>query len=115
MMSICVMIKHDGGQNDTSISWDKNLPVYGARMLFAPKRKLNLKKYMLWSDSLHLMDTKYFICCSFNYDVHDDIIKPKQHIALSRLEFLLSFCNQLSIVTFTLFTLTVRKSSLKQR
>ena len=38
-----------------------NVPVYGAHMLFSPERKPNPKKYMLWSDSIHLTDSKYFI------------------------------------------------------
>ena len=35
-------------------------------MLFLPKRKPNLNKYMLWSDSVHLTDPKYFIYGPFS-------------------------------------------------
>ena len=35
---------------------DENISVYGSRMLFKPNRKPDLKKYMLWSDSVHLTD-----------------------------------------------------------
>ena len=62
---------------------DNNVPVYGARMLFSQKRKPNLKKFMLQSDSVHLTDTKYFIHGSFNFDAHDDIIQPNQHVYLT--------------------------------
>ena len=49
-----------------------NVPVCGARMLFSPKRKPNLKKVMLWFDSVHLTDPKYSIRGPFDYDVHDE-------------------------------------------
>ena len=75
-------------------------------MLFSPKRKPNPKKYMLWSDSVHLTDSKYFIHGLFNYDAHADIIQPKQRVALTHWEFLPSFCSQFSIVPPTLFPLT---------
>ena len=65
---------------------------------------------MLWSNSMHLMDTKYFIHGHFNYDAHDDIVQPNQHVALIHWECLLSFCNQFSIVPPTLSTLIVSKS-----
>ena len=41
------------------------------------------EKYMLWSDSVHLTDIKYFIHGSFNYDSHNFIIQPKQHVAIT--------------------------------
>ena len=84
-------------------------------MLLSPERKPNLKKFMLWSDFVHLTDTNYFIHGPFNYDDHDDIIQPNHHVALTHWEFLFSFCNRFSIVPSTLSTLTVRKSSLKKR
>ena len=58
---------------------DNNVPAYGARMLFSPKRKSNLKKYILWFDSVHLTDTKYFTHGPFNYDAHDNIIQLNQY------------------------------------
>ena len=70
---------------------------------------------MLWSDSVHLTDHKYFIRGPFNYDVHDDIIQPNQNVALTHWEFLFYFCNHFSIVSRTLSTLTVSNSSLKKR
>ena len=94
---------------------DNSVLVYGAQILFSPKRKPNLKKFMLWSDSVHLMDTKHFIHGPFNYDTHDDIIKPNKYVTLTHRKFLLSFCNQFSIVISTLSTLIVRKYSLKKR
>ena len=91
-----------------------SVPVYGARLLFSPKRKLNQKKYMSWFDLVHLTDRKYFIHYPFSYDTHDDIIQPKQHVPLTRWKFLISFCNQFSIVPPILSTFTIKKSSLKK-
>ena len=70
---------------------------------------------MLWSDSAHLTDTKYFAHGSFNYDIRDDIIQPKKHVVLTHWKFLFYFCNQFSIVPPILFTLTVNLISLKKR
>ena len=94
---------------------DNNIPVYGARMLFSPKRKPSLKTYMLWSDSVNLTNTKYFIHGPFNYDAHYNTIQLNQHVAIIHWEFLLSFCNQFSIVPTTIFTLMFSKYSLKKR
>ena len=66
---------------------DNNVLVYGARILFSPKRKPNLMKFMLLSDSVHLTDPKYFSHVHFNFDTHDDIIQPNQNVALTRWEF----------------------------
>ena len=38
-----------------------NAPIYVARTLFSSKRKPDPKEYMLWSDSVTLTDSKYFI------------------------------------------------------
>ena len=72
-------------------------------------------KYMLWSDSVHLTDSKYCIHGPFNYDEHIEIIQLKQHVALNHWEFLLSFCSQFSIVPPTLSTLTVCELSTVKR
>ena len=57
----------------------------------------------------------YFIHDPFNYDTHNDIVQPKEHVALTHWKCLLSFCNQFSIVLPTLSTLKAIKSSLKKR
>ena len=44
---------------------DQNVPVYGARMLFGSKQKLNLYKYTLWTDLVHLTDACCFIRLAF--------------------------------------------------
>ena len=62
-----------------------NVPVYGARILFGPTRKLDLKKYILWTDSIHLTDPSCFLHGPFNFDTRSDVIKPKQYIALTPL------------------------------
>ena len=53
---------------------------------------------MLWSDSAHLTDTKYFAHGSFNYDVRDDIIQPKKHVILTHWKFL--FFSVTNLVSF---------------
>ena len=64
-------------------------------MLFSPKRKSYLNVYMLWSDSVHLTDTKYFIHDPSNYDAHGEFIQPKQHMALICYVFFLRFVTSL--------------------
>ena len=66
---------------------NKSGPVYRVLMSFSSKWKLNLKKYIICSDSLHLTDPKYFIHSAFSYDAHDDIIQSKQYIASTHWEF----------------------------
>ena len=70
-------------------------PVYETRMLFSPKRKPYLNVYMLWSDSVHLTDTKYFIHDPSKYDAHGEFIQPKQHMALIGYVFFLRFVTSL--------------------
>ena len=50
---------------------------------------------MLWFDSVHLTNTKYFIHGPFHFDAHDDIIQPNQYVALTHWEFLLIFVTSL--------------------
>ena len=83
--------------------------------VISSKRKPNLKTFMLWSDSVHLTDTKYFIHGPFNFDAHDDIIQPNQHVVLTHWEILFYFYNQFRLFPRTLSTLTVNKYSLKKR
>ena len=56
---------------------DENIPVYGCRMLFKPNRKLDLTKYMLWSDSVHLTYSSCFIYGPFKFDSRSDVISTK--------------------------------------
>ena len=70
---------------------------------------------MLWSASVHLTDSKYFIHGIFNYDDHTDIKQSKQHVSLTHWEFLLYFCSQFSIVPPTLSTLIVCELSTVKR
>ena len=83
-----------------------NVPVYGARILFGPTRKPDLKKYILWTDSIHLTDPSCFLHGRFSFDTRSDVIKPKQYIALTHWEFLLTRCSVLSIAHPNLSTLT---------
>ena len=82
------------------------LPIY-----VFPYINIYIYIYMLWSDSIHLTDTKYFIHDPFNYDTHDDIIKPNPHVVLTHWEFFLYFCTRVSIVPPTLSISIVRKLS----
>ena len=50
---------------------------------------------MLWFDSVHLTNNKYFIHGPFHFDAHDDIVQPNQHVALTHWEFLLIFVTSL--------------------
>ena len=84
---------------------------YGSRFLLHLNRKPNLKKYIHWIDSVHLIDTSCFIHGSFNFDSRSDVIKSKQYVALSHWEFIITHCSTLSIFPHILFTLTDTKSS----
>ena len=88
---------------------DENIPVYGSRMLFKPNRKPDLKKYMLWSDSVHLNDSSCFIHGPFNFDSRSDVVSAKQFVALCHWEYLLTSCITLGIVPPTISTLTATK------
>ena len=72
-----------------------NVSIYGARMLFLPKRKQNPKTYMFWSDSVHFTDSKYFIHEPFNYNTHNNIIQLKQYVALTHWNFYFLFAANL--------------------
>lgn len=86
-----------------------NVPLYGARMLFGPKRKQDLRKYILWTDS------SCYLHGSFNFDSHSDVITGKQHIVLTNWRFLLTICHSFSIVPPILSILTAIKGSTKKR
>ena len=62
---------------------DNNIHFYGSRILLDLNREPNLKKYIHWIDSVHLIDTSCFIHGSFNFDSRSDVIKSKQYVALS--------------------------------
>ena len=55
----------------------KNIPVYGARILFGTARKPNDKNYIIWTDSIHLTDSSCYIHGLFNFNSCLDIIKIK--------------------------------------
>ena len=92
-----------------------NVPIYGVRMLFGPKRKPDPNKYILRTDSVHLTDISCYLHGPFNFDSHSDIITAKQHFALTHWEYLLIVCNTLGIVSPILSTLTDSKASIKKR
>ena len=88
---------------------DKNIPVYGSRMLFKKSCKPNLAKYMLWTGSVHLTDSSCFIHGPFYFDSRSDVIFAKKIDALCHWEFLLASCIALGIVPPTNSTLTATK------
>ena len=60
-----------------------NVPIYGARMLFGPKRKPDSTKYILWTDSVPLTDPSCYLFGPFNFDSHSNVITTNQHVALT--------------------------------
>ena len=92
-----------------------NVPIYGARILFGPKRKPDPNKYILWTDSVHLTDPSCYLNVPFNFDSHSDVITAKQHVTLTHWEYLLTVCNTLGVVSPILSTLTDVKASTKKR
>ena len=61
---------------------DTNIPVYGTRVFFGQKRKPDLTKYMLWTDTVHLTDPSCFIHESISIDSQSNIISANQCIDL---------------------------------
>ena len=94
---------------------DQNIPVYGTRILFGPKRKPNLNKYILWTDSVQLTDLSCYIHGLFNFDSRSDIISANQFIALNHWEFLLTSCNALVIVPSIILKITNTMTKKKER
>ena len=84
-------------------------------MLFGPKRKSDLSKYILWTASVHLTDSSCYLHGPFNFDSHSDVTTAKQHIALTYFELCLTVCHSLSIAPPILSTLTAVKGSTKKR
>ena len=82
---------------------EENIPVYGSRMILKLNLKPNLAKYMLWTDSVHLTDSSYFIHGPFNFDSLSDVIYAKQFVDLRHWEFLLTSCTALDIAPPPLF------------
>ena len=80
--------------------------VYGARTLLRPNQKPDLKKFILWTDYIHLTDSSCFFHGPFNFDTRSYVVKPKQYIALTHWEFLLTRCSILNIVPPTISTIT---------
>ena len=94
---------------------EHNISLYGARMLFGPKGKPDLRKYFFWTDSVQLTDSSCYLHGPFNFDSHSDVITAKQHIALPHWDFLLTIFRSFSIVPPILSTLTTVKGSTKKR
>ena len=74
--------------------------------MFGPTRKPDLKKYILWTDYIRLIDPSCFLHGPFDFDARSDVIKLKQYVALTHWKFILTRCFILSIVPPTHFTLT---------
>ena len=73
--------------------------------MFSPKRKPDLTKYMLWTNSVHLTNPSCIIHELFNFDSQPGIISSNQYMYLRHWMFLLTSCNELAIVppSFPLF------------
>ena len=84
-------------------------------MNFGPKRKPNLKKDILRSDSVHSTDPSCYLDGLFNFDSRSVIVIAEQFIALRHWEYLMTVCNTFNIVPPTSFTLTDVKGSRTKR
>ena len=89
----------------------KNIPVYGARILFWIIRTPNDKTYIRWTDSIYLTTSLCYTRGPFNFDFRSDIIRPKQYINFKYWEFILTTCSTLGFVPPIVSTLTDNKSS----
>ena len=69
----------------------------------------------MWTDSVHLTESSYYLHGFFSFDSRSDIIIAKKFIVLAHWEYLLRFYNTLSIVPLILFTLTDVKVLTKKR
>ena len=83
-------------------------------MLFSPKRKPDLTKYLVWSNFIHLTDPSCFIYDPFNFESHSDIVFSKIYIVLCHWKFLLVPCNGLCIVLPIISSLTDTKPNKKR-
>ena len=73
---------------------NSNILIYGDRMIFRPKWKPDLTTYMLWTNSVHITDTSFFLHGLFNFDSQSDIISANQYIVLRYSECLIASCNE---------------------
>ena len=94
---------------------DNNVAVYGARMLFDPKPKLDPRKYILWTDSVHLTDISCYLYGPFNFDSRSDIFRSQTTYFTNKWKYMLTVYDTFSIVTPILSTLTDVKVSNKKR
>ena len=79
-----VMILIAGDPYCTSIKMMDNYFIYNARILFRSKCKPDPRKFILWTDSIHLTDFPCYSHGPFYFDSHSNIIIAKQYIALTR-------------------------------
>ena len=89
----------------------RNIPVYCARWLLGPNQISNIKKYLLWTNFVHLTNSSCYIHGPFNFAFRSDIINPNQCIALSHCEFFLTSCSILSIIPSILSIIIIDESS----
>ena len=71
--------------NDTSRWWllqyeyvldTNNIPIHGARILLGPNRKPNIKKYILWTDFVHLSNPSCYIYGPLTLILAPILLKP---------------------------------------
>ena len=65
-----------------------NIHIYGACMLFGPKRKLDPNKYILWKNLVNLAYPSCYWYDPFNFGSQSDVITAKQYVALTHWEYL---------------------------
>ena len=78
LITIYVIIIHNGGPYCMYIIDANNVPIYGAKISFQSDRKLNAKKNILCIYYVHLTNTSYYIHGPINFDSRSNIIKSKK-------------------------------------
>ena len=94
---------------------NKNVYVYGIRILLDRKFKPDLKNSFLLTDSVYLIESSYCLHGPFDFDLCSDIIVTKEYIVLSDWGHLLTACNALGIVPPIIFTPTDVKVSNRRK
>ena len=74
LINISVMMLPVDGLSGTSIIWMIQIFLYMVLVFFSLKRKLDLTTYMIWTDSVNLINTSCFLHGPFYFDSQSDII-----------------------------------------
>ena len=75
-----------------------NIPVLGKRVLFHPKRKPNLVKHRLCTDTVLLSSSNCFLLGPISFEARHDILNPCNFVGRIHWEHLLTLCSARGIV-----------------